>query len=86
MSLLGRLFARIWRFLGREETALFGDIPPTFGNTVPPELRVFEAEMEEHEHEAEADPWDLPHAEGNPGAEERRPRGKRAEPPPRSDV
>jgi hypothetical protein len=30
--------------------APFEQIPPAFGDTVPPEMRVFEAEVEEIEH------------------------------------
>jgi hypothetical protein len=38
----------IRRFLG----APFQNLPPAFGDTVPPELRVFEAEADEIEHRA----------------------------------
>ena len=86
MSALGRLLARVGRFFGRETSALFQDLPPVFGDTVPPELRVFEAQAEEHDREADAEPWDVPRPQGNPGAQERRAKGNRAEPPPRSVV
>jgi hypothetical protein len=40
----------VWYTIRRFMRAPFEDIPPAFGNTVAPELRVFEAEAEEMEH------------------------------------
>lgn len=37
-------------FARRLFRAPFEELPPAFGNTVPPELRVFEAEAEERQH------------------------------------
>jgi hypothetical protein len=42
----------IWYTLRRFLRAPFEDIPPAFGDTVPPELRVFEAKADEIEHHA----------------------------------
>lgn len=45
---------RTLKWLGRFGRWLFGspfrDLPPEFGDPVPPELRVFEAEAEEVQH------------------------------------
>jgi hypothetical protein len=38
------------RLVRRLFGAPFENLPPEFGNTVPPELRVFEAEAEEAQH------------------------------------
>lgn len=40
----------IQRFLRNLLSAPFQELPPEFGDTVPPELRVFEAEAEERQH------------------------------------
>jgi hypothetical protein len=40
----------IWYTIRRFLRVPFEQIPPAFGDTVPPELRVFEAEADEMEH------------------------------------
>jgi hypothetical protein len=40
----------IWYTVRRFLRVPFEQIPPAFGDTVPPELRVFEAEADEIEH------------------------------------
>jgi len=40
----------IWYTLRRFLRAPFEEIPPAFGDTVPPELRAFEAQADEIEH------------------------------------
>ena len=44
----------IQKFLRNLLSAPFQDLPPEFGDTVPPELRVFEAEAEERQHHSRA--------------------------------
>ena len=40
----------IQKFLRNLLSAPFRELPPEFGDTVPPELRVFEEEAEERQH------------------------------------
>ena len=44
----------IQKFLRNVLSAPFQDLPPEFGDTVPPELRAFEAEAEERQHHPQA--------------------------------
>jgi hypothetical protein len=46
-----RFFHRIGRFFARELSAPFEDLPTAYGDPRPPELRVFEAEMAEQQHQ-----------------------------------
>lgn len=42
----------IWVFVRRMLCSPFEDLPPAFGDTVPPELRAFEAKADEFQHHA----------------------------------
>jgi hypothetical protein len=44
------LLKSIQKFLRKLLSAPFQELPPEFGDTVPSELRVFEAEAEERQH------------------------------------
>ena len=41
------LFADLWDPIRTLSRALFDQLPPQYGNTLPPELRLFEAQMQE---------------------------------------
>ena len=45
----------IWRTICRFARAPFQNVPPAFGDTVPPELRVFESRVDEMQHHAVAE-------------------------------
>jgi hypothetical protein len=48
-----RLYLRsIWHFFEWLFSAPFRDLPPAFGDTVAPELRVFKAKVDEIQHHA----------------------------------
>jgi hypothetical protein len=47
---VSKLLRSIQKFLRKLLSAPFQELPPEFGDTVPPELRVFEAEAEERQH------------------------------------
>ncbi len=47
---MSTLLRSIQKFFRRLLSAPFQELPPEFGDTVPPELRVFEAEAEERQH------------------------------------
>lgn len=49
-------FRDFWEPIEVWSKALFTRLPPSYGDTVPPELRVFEAQADEAEHH--------PHEEG----------------------
>lgn len=53
MSQAHRKLGWIQRFLRWLFGAPFQELPPEFGDPVPPELRVFEAETEEAQHRAQ---------------------------------
>ncbi len=40
----------VWSLIRRFFSAPFQDLPPAFGDTVPPELRAFAAEVDEIQH------------------------------------
>jgi hypothetical protein len=42
----------VWHSIRWFFSAPFQDLPPAFGDTVPPELRAFEAEVNEIQHRA----------------------------------
>ena len=50
MSKVPNTLRWIQRWTRRLFRAPFEELPPAFGDTVPPELRVFEAEADEFEH------------------------------------
>jgi len=47
---MSTLLKSVQKFLRNLLSAPFRELPPEFGDTVPPELRVFEAEAEERQH------------------------------------
>lgn len=51
---MSTLLKSIQKFLRNLLSAPFQELPPEFGDTVPPELRVFEAEAEERQHHPRA--------------------------------
>jgi hypothetical protein len=56
--------ALINRFTHRLFGAPFKNLPPEFGDTVPPELRVFEAEAELAQSSERAEPVERPARDG----------------------
>lgn len=52
--IVSTLLRSIQKFLRNLLSAPFQELPPEFGDTVPPELRVFEAEAEERQHHPRA--------------------------------
>lgn len=72
MSGLRRLVARVGRFFGLEGSALFRDLPPAYGDTVPPDLRAFASESKEHLRQPDAEPWDVPRPQSDAGVQDRR--------------
>jgi len=61
----------IWTTLRRFLRVPFEEIPPAFGDTVPPELRAFEAEADEIAHHAVGD-VSSPQSHGHPRSKPRR--------------
>jgi hypothetical protein len=47
---VSKLLRSIQSFLRNLLSAPFQELPPEFGDTVPPELRVFEVEAEDRQH------------------------------------
>jgi hypothetical protein len=43
-------FRDFWEPIAVWSKALFTDLPPTYGDTVPPELRIFESQADEAQH------------------------------------
>jgi hypothetical protein len=58
----------IQRFIGWLFGAPFQDLPSEFGDTVPPELRAFEAEAEERQHHSRGHVSTLSQSAGESGA------------------
>ena len=42
----------VWRSIRRLFSAPFQNLPPAFGDTLPPDLRAFEAKVDEIQHRA----------------------------------
>ena len=63
-QMLKSFLTPVWQTVRRFARAPFQNMPPAFGDTVPPELRVFEAEVEEIQHHAVGD-IALPTAHGH---------------------
>lgn len=42
----------VWSLIQRFFSAPFQDLPPAFGDTVPPEMRAYEAQVEDIQHQA----------------------------------
>ena len=53
--MVSKLLRSVERFFRRLLSAPFQELPPEFGDTVPPELRVFEAEAEERQRHPQND-------------------------------
>jgi hypothetical protein len=68
-------FRRLGRLFSRELSAPFENLGPPFGDPVPPDLRAFEVDMEEHENRpvTHVAPSDLPPEHTKPSDQDHRP-------------